>query len=67
MAVAMGFVQLFSGLGQVSGVGISSALFQAILNSELRERLHGPDSEKVSLIKLPMSVTLTLFISLSNK
>lgn len=47
MAVAMGFVQLFSGLGQVSGVAISSALFQTILSGELRERLHGPDSEKL--------------------
>lgn len=47
MAVAMGFVQLFSGLGQVSGVSISSALFQTILNRELRERLHGPGSEEL--------------------
>lgn len=47
MAVAMGFVQLFRGLGQVSGVAISSAMFQSLLNEELHARLAGPGSEEL--------------------
>ncbi|PVG01894.1 hypothetical protein CPB86DRAFT_698295 [Serendipita vermifera] len=47
MAVAMGFVQLFRGLGQVSGVAISSAMFQSLLNKELHARLAGPGSEEL--------------------
>lgn len=39
MAVAMGFAQLFRGLGQVSGVAISSAIFQTVLRSELVKRV----------------------------
>lgn len=47
MAVAMGFVQLFSGFGQVSGVAVSSAIFQYILRRELKARLTGPDSAEL--------------------
>ena len=48
MAVGTGFGQLFRGIGQVGGVAISSALFQTILNAELRKRIYGePDSEEV--------------------
>lgn len=43
MAVAMGFVQLFRGLGQVAGVSVASAIFQAILDAELDKRLAGND------------------------
>jgi hypothetical protein len=49
MAVAMGFVQLFRGLGQVSGVAISSAMFQSLLNKELHERVTGPGSQEVRI------------------
>lgn len=34
--------------GQVSGVAISSAMFQSILDSELRKRIHSPDADNVS-------------------
>ncbi|KAI0823832.1 vacuolar amino acid permease [Trametes gibbosa] len=47
MAVGTGFGQLFRGIGQVGGVAISAALFQTILTSELRSRIHGPDSETI--------------------
>ncbi|KAG8858118.1 hypothetical protein FRB91_010335 [Serendipita sp. 411] len=47
MAVSIGFVQLFSGFGQVLGVAISSAIFQSLLGRELRSRLPGPGSEKL--------------------
>ena len=43
MAIAMGFVQLFRGLGQVAGVSIASAIFQALLDTELYKRLPGND------------------------
>ena len=33
--------------GQVSGVAISSAIFQSNLESELRSRIHRPDAEDV--------------------
>lgn len=35
-------------LGQVGGVAVSSALFQSILNDELRRRIHREDAEQVS-------------------
>ncbi|KAF8264661.1 major facilitator superfamily domain-containing protein [Lactarius quietus] len=41
IAVGTGFVQLFRGMGQVSGVGVASALFQYTLSVELRKRIHG--------------------------
>ncbi|KAH9857446.1 vacuolar amino acid permease [Lenzites betulinus] len=47
MAVGTGFGQLFRGIGQVGGVAISAALFQTILTSELRSRIHGPDAEDI--------------------
>ncbi|KAJ7684310.1 vacuolar amino acid permease [Mycena polygramma] len=47
MAVGTGFAQLFRGIGQVGGVAISAALFQAQLDSALRARIHTPDSEEV--------------------
>ncbi|KIK93560.1 hypothetical protein PAXRUDRAFT_144798 [Paxillus rubicundulus Ve08.2h10] len=48
MAVGTGFGQLFRGLGQVSGVAISSALFQSKLSSELHRRIQTPDAEEAS-------------------
>lgn len=47
VAVGTGFCQLFRGLGQVSGVAVASAIFQAELNDRLWERIHGPDAEKI--------------------
>jgi len=47
MAVGTGFSALFRGLGQVSGVAISSALFQSLLDRELRKRIHTPDSSQM--------------------
>ncbi|KZP06017.1 MFS general substrate transporter [Athelia psychrophila] len=47
MAVGTGFGQVFRGIGQVSGVGIASALFQSILGSELNKRIHGPDAAEL--------------------
>ena len=35
-------------LGQVGGVGLSSAIFQSSLNTELHKRITGPGSEEVS-------------------
>ena len=35
---------------QVGGVAISSAIFQSVLDRELRERIHGPDANEVSKI-----------------
>ncbi|KAF8126630.1 MFS general substrate transporter [Boletus edulis] len=47
MAVGTGFGQVFRGLGQVSGVAVSSALFQYKLNSELHARIHTPNAEEI--------------------
>jgi len=47
LAVGMGFAQLFRGIGQVSGVGGASAIFQFLLNKELRKRFTGPGSEEL--------------------
>ncbi|KAI6017815.1 major facilitator superfamily domain-containing protein [Pisolithus microcarpus] len=47
MAVGTGFGQVFRGLGQVSGVAVSSALFQSKLDSELRKRIYGPDATEI--------------------
>ncbi|KAG8985640.1 hypothetical protein FRB90_004561, partial [Tulasnella sp. 427] len=41
LAVGTGFTQLFRGIGQVSGVAVSSALFQHLLERELEKRLTG--------------------------
>lgn len=48
MAVGTGFGQLFRGVGQVGGVAISSAVFQSMLETELKKRITGPGSEAVS-------------------
>ncbi|KAF8061819.1 major facilitator superfamily domain-containing protein [Lyophyllum atratum] len=47
LAVGTGFGQLFRGIGQVSGVAISSAIFQSNLDTELRRRIHGPDADEL--------------------
>ncbi|KAJ6567003.1 vacuolar amino acid permease [Mycena capillaripes] len=47
MAVGTGFAQLFRGIGQVGGVALSSALFQAQVDTALRERIHTPDAEEL--------------------
>ncbi|KAF7981056.1 hypothetical protein HWV62_35522 [Athelia sp. TMB] len=47
MAVGTGFGQVFRGLGQVSGVAISSAVFQSILGSQLQKRIRGPDAAEL--------------------
>ncbi|KAJ7119147.1 hypothetical protein C8R44DRAFT_625210, partial [Mycena epipterygia] len=49
MPVGTGFARLFRGIGQVGGVAISSALFQAQLDAELRKRIHTPDAEELIL------------------
>ena len=33
---------------KVGGVAISSAIFQSVLDSELRRRIHGPNADEVS-------------------
>lgn len=57
MAVGTGFGQVFRGLGQVSGVAVSSALFQSKLDSELRKRIYGPDAAGI-INSVRHSVTL---------
>ncbi|KIJ63392.1 hypothetical protein HYDPIDRAFT_113380 [Hydnomerulius pinastri MD-312] len=47
MAVGTGFGQVFRGIGQVSGVAVSSALFQSKLDSELRKRILTPDAPEI--------------------
>ncbi|KIO26806.1 hypothetical protein M407DRAFT_234054 [Tulasnella calospora MUT 4182] len=47
LAVGTGFTQLFRGIGQVSGVAVSSAVFQHLLERELQKRLTGPGSEEL--------------------
>ena len=47
LAVGTGFTQLFRGIGQVSGVAVTSAIFQSVLERELQEKITGPGSEKV--------------------
>lgn len=47
MAVGTGFGQLFRGIGQVGGVAVSSAVFQSVLDRELRKSIHTPDAEEV--------------------
>ncbi|RXW23714.1 hypothetical protein EST38_g2132 [Candolleomyces aberdarensis] len=45
LAVGTGFIQLFRGIGQVIGVALASAVFQAVLNVELHKRITGPGAE----------------------
>ncbi|KAF9460915.1 major facilitator superfamily domain-containing protein [Collybia nuda] len=68
MAVGTGFGQLFRGIGQVGGVAISSALFQAKLDTELRRRIHRPDAEEL-ILKIRQSARLvnTLPLDLRKK
>uniref|UniRef100_A0A0W0GDB7 Putative vacuolar amino acid permease n=1 Tax=Moniliophthora roreri TaxID=221103 RepID=A0A0W0GDB7_MONRR len=47
MAVGTGFAQLLRGLGQVGGLALSSAVFQSRLDTELKKRLRGLDSEGI--------------------
>ncbi|KAG8891707.1 hypothetical protein FRC00_013238 [Tulasnella sp. 408] len=47
LAVGTGFTQLFRGIGQVSGVAVSSAVFQNLLERELQKKLTGPGSEEL--------------------
>ncbi|KAI0074691.1 MFS general substrate transporter [Panus rudis PR-1116 ss-1] len=57
MAVATGFAQLFRGVGQVSGVAVSMALFQSKLNAELHKRIKGDNAEEI-IEKIRHSATL---------
>ncbi|KZT11174.1 vacuolar amino acid permease [Laetiporus sulphureus 93-53] len=57
MAVGTGFGQLFRGIGQVSGVAVSAALFHSVLNAELHKRIQGPDAEEM-INKIRHSTTL---------
>ncbi|KAH8100375.1 MFS general substrate transporter [Cristinia sonorae] len=57
VAVGTGFGQLFRGIGQVGGVALSSALFQSILNRELRKRIQGEGSEEL-ISRIRHSATL---------
>ncbi|KAF9517954.1 hypothetical protein BS47DRAFT_1290213 [Hydnum rufescens UP504] len=47
IAVGTGFSQLFRGIGQVCGVAGASAIFQAMLTDELRQRITGPGAEEI--------------------
>jgi len=47
LAVGTGFTQLFRGVGQVSGVAVSSAVFQHLLQRELAKRITGPGAEEL--------------------
>ncbi|KAF9780435.1 vacuolar amino acid permease [Thelephora terrestris] len=47
IAIGTGFSQLFKSFGQVGGVAISSAIFQSVLDRELRKRIHGPGSPDI--------------------
>lgn len=61
MAVGTGFVQLFRGMGQVSGVGVASALFQYTLSTELRKRIHGAGAgELINRIRHSTTLVATL-------
>ncbi|KIP04574.1 hypothetical protein PHLGIDRAFT_56996, partial [Phlebiopsis gigantea 11061_1 CR5-6] len=47
LAVGTGFSLLWRGIGQVGGVGLSSAMFQSSLNTELHKRITGPGAEQL--------------------
>ncbi|KAI0294667.1 vacuolar amino acid permease [Multifurca ochricompacta] len=47
MAVGTGLNQLFRGIGQVSGVGVASAIFQYTLDKELGKRIHGAGADEL--------------------
>ncbi|KAJ3761646.1 major facilitator superfamily domain-containing protein [Lentinula raphanica] len=50
MAVATGITYLFRTTGQVLGVSISGAIFQAVLLQKLRMRIQGPGSMEIVFI-----------------
>ncbi len=52
LAVGTGFTQLFRGIGQVSGVAVTSAIFQYILERELEEKITGPGAAKVRALSV---------------
>ncbi|KAJ9127742.1 hypothetical protein QFC24_000025 [Naganishia onofrii] len=58
IAIATGFTFMFRSLGQVSGVGLSSAMLQASLNRELVARFDSP--ELISRIKHASSAIAAL-------
>jgi len=61
LAVGTGFTQLFRGIGQVSGVAVTSAIFQNALERELEKRITGPDAaELISNIRHSSRFVLTL-------
>ncbi|KZS89838.1 MFS general substrate transporter [Sistotremastrum niveocremeum HHB9708] len=47
MAIGIGFGQLFRGIGQVFGVAAAAAIFQAVIDPELRSRIKGPGSDEL--------------------
>lgn len=47
MAVATGITYLFRTTGQVLGVSLSGAILQAVLLSQLRQRITGPDAAEI--------------------
>ncbi|KAJ3853012.1 vacuolar amino acid permease [Lentinula lateritia] len=51
MAVATGITYLFRTTGQVLGVSISGAIFQAVLLQKLRLRIQGPGSAETTFTK----------------
>ncbi|KAG9310523.1 major facilitator superfamily domain-containing protein [Chiua virens] len=53
--------QLSRGLGQVSSIAIASAIFQSRLDTELRQRIHIPDADKIiSEIRHSFSLVVSL-------
>ncbi|KAI0093946.1 major facilitator superfamily domain-containing protein [Irpex rosettiformis] len=57
LAEATGFSQFWRSVGQVAGVGLSSAMFQSTLNTALHQRISGPGSERI-IEKIRRSATL---------
>jgi MFS family permease len=60
IAVGTGFTQLFRGIGQVSGVAISSAIFQDRLDHELHQRLSNLDEDLISRIRHSSTLVASL-------
>ncbi|KAI0690036.1 major facilitator superfamily domain-containing protein [Cytidiella melzeri] len=57
LAEGTGFSQFWRGIGQVGGVGLSSAIFQSSLNAALHKRITGPGAEQM-IEKIRHSATL---------
>lgn len=53
MAIGIGFGQLFRGIGQVFGVAAAAAIFQSVIDPELRSRIKGPGADEVHRDSLP--------------